>query len=150
MASSTKSTPKPRRDWRHAFLADLQTNGIVSHAAIAAGIDKKTAYNEYHRNKDFASAWDEAVETATDSLENEAIRRARDGVEEPVFYQGEQVGKVKRYSDGLLMFLLRANRPKFRNDAKPADENDRAKADPDVARAALDAAAKKAGEKGAK
>lgn len=147
--ASTKSAPKPRRDWRPAFIADLQSNGIVSHAAIAAGIDRQTAYNEYHRNKGFAAEWEDAIEAATDSLEKEAIRRARDGVEEPVFYQGEQVGKVKRYSDGLLMFLLRANRPKFRNDAKPADENDRAKADPDVARAALDAAAK-AAEKGAK
>lgn len=141
--ASTKSTPKPRRDWRPAFLADLQSNGIVSHAAIAAGIDKKTAYNEYHRNKEFASDWDEAVETATDTLEKEAIRRARDGTDEPVYYQGEKVGTVKRYSDALLMFLLRANRSKFRNDAKPED-NDRAKADPDAARAALDAAAKAA------
>lgn len=146
--ASTKSAPKPRRDWRPAFIADLRSNGIVSHAATAAGIDRQTAYNEYHRNKDFAATWEDAIEAATDSLENEAIRRARDGVEEPVFYQGEQVGKIKRYSDSLLMFLLRANRSKFRNDAKPVEENDRTKPDPDAARAALDAAVK-VGEKGA-
>lgn len=143
MASSTKSAPKPRRDWRPAFLEDLRSHGIISHAAKVSAIDRQTAYNEYHRNKEFASQWDDAVEAATDTLEKEAIRRARDGTDEPVYYQGEKVGTVKRYSDALLMFLLRANRSKFRNDAKPED-NDRAKADPDAARAALDAAAKAA------
>lgn len=150
MASTTKSTPKPRRDWRPAFLEDLRTNGIVSHAAVFAGIDKTTAYAEYHRNKVFAEQWDESIETATDSLEKEAIRRARDGTDEPIYYQGEKVGSVKRYSDALLMFLLRANRTKFRNDAKPVDDSERTKADPDVARAALDAATKEAEKKGAK
>ena len=32
-------------------------------------------------------------------------------MEEPVFYQGEVVGSVRKFSDTLLMFLLKGNRP---------------------------------------
>lgn len=44
-------------------------------------------------------------------LEDEARRRAVDGVDEPVFQGGELVGHVRRYSDRLLEFLLRGRRP---------------------------------------
>ncbi len=47
----------------------------------------------------------------TDRMEDEARRRAVDGVEESVFYQGEQVSTVRRYSDTLLIFMLKARRP---------------------------------------
>lgn len=33
------------------------------------------------------------------------------GVDEPVYYQGRSVGRVKRYSDVLLIFLLKGIRP---------------------------------------
>ena len=45
------------------------------------------------------------------SLEEEAIRRAVDGVDRPVFFQGKIVGYTKEYSDTLLKFLLEAKRP---------------------------------------
>ena len=44
-------------------------------------------------------------------LEDEAIRRAREGVDEPVFYKGEHCGNVRRYSDTLLIFMLKARKP---------------------------------------
>jgi len=53
-----------------------------------------------------------------EALEDEAIRRGKDGIEEPVFYQGEVCGHVRKFSDVLLMFALKANRPeKFRDNA---------------------------------
>ena len=48
---------------------------------------------------------------ATEVLEREAWRRARDGTPEPVFQHGKEVGVIQRYSDQLLMFLLRARAP---------------------------------------
>jgi hypothetical protein len=72
----------------------------------------------------FASAREEAV----DLLEGEALRRAVQGVEEPVFYKGERVdkGQVRRYSDVLLIFLLKANRPvKFRDRVEITDPDGR-------------------------
>jgi len=46
-----------------------------------------------------------------DELMDEAVRRGLNGWLAPVFYRGVQVGTRKRYSDRLLMFLLKAWRP---------------------------------------
>ncbi len=46
-----------------------------------------------------------------DALEDEAMRRAIDGVEKPVFRGGEVVGHVRDYSDSMLMFLLKSRKP---------------------------------------
>jgi hypothetical protein len=51
------------------------------------------------------------AETGTDLLEDEALRRAEDGVAEPRFYEGRLCGHVQKYSDTLLIFLLKARRP---------------------------------------
>ncbi len=69
------------------------------------------AYNWRKGDEAFATAWDEALDAGTDALEDEAVRRAHEGVEEPVFYQGEEVARVRKYSDNLLMFLLKGRRP---------------------------------------
>jgi hypothetical protein len=50
-------------------------------------------------------------EEAIGGLEDEAVRRAYEGWLKPVFYQGRQCGAVRRYSDKLLMFLLKGWRP---------------------------------------
>ena len=51
-----------------------------------------------------------------DMLEDEAVRRAKDGVERPVYQGGKLVGHVQEYSDTLLIFLLKGARPeKYRD-----------------------------------
>ncbi len=47
------------------------------------------------------------------------MRRAVDGVDEPVYQGGKKVGSITRYSDTLLIFLLKANRDKFRQANMP-------------------------------
>lgn len=58
-------------------------------------------------------AFSESVDLALDlfraKLEEAAIERAVDGVDEPVFYQGVECGSKKKYSDDLLKFLMTAN-----------------------------------------
>lgn len=93
------------------FLADLRVYGNVSHAAIAADIGRTTAYAWRERYVTFARAWDDALEEACDLMELEARRRAIEGTDEPVHYLGEQVDTVKKYSDTLLIFLLKGHRP---------------------------------------
>jgi hypothetical protein len=46
-----------------------------------------------------------------DQLEEEARRRAVDGVLKPVFQRGRQVGRIREYSDVLLVTLLKGKRP---------------------------------------
>ena len=67
-------------------------------------------------DKVFARAWREAAEIGTRALEHEAARRAYHGVSEPVFYKGEICGYVQKYSDSLMMFLLKARKPAMYRD----------------------------------
>lgn len=111
-------TPKKRRvlKWEQAFITALADQGVVSHACKLANIGRSTAYEHRAAHPDFAQAWDEALEIAADTLELEVRRRAHEGVEEPVFGrvgkdQDGIVGYVTKYSDTLMMFLLKGIRP---------------------------------------
>jgi hypothetical protein len=94
-----------------AFLEALAETGMVGEAAARAGVPRASLYRRKAADPDFAAAWASALEAGLDGLRDEAVRRARDGVEQTVWYRGEPVGTVRRYSDQLLMFLLRAHQP---------------------------------------
>lgn len=96
---------------RDAFIAALSAGSTVSDAAKAAKLCKDTVYRWRKTDPDFSAAWDDAYVQGGDLLAKEAYRRAHDGVEEPVFHHGKVVGYVRKYSDTLLMFLLKAREP---------------------------------------
>ena len=102
---------RPKKVWKPIFLAFLARNRNVTLSAQEAGIARATAYDALRTDKVFAAAWEDAQEQATDVLEREAWRRASEGVEQPVFYQGKVCGHVQKYSDVLLIFLLKGARP---------------------------------------
>ena len=84
-------------DWKPRFLRVLGATANVRAACKSAGIARAYAYEARSKDEAFAALWDAAVEDATDDLEAEARKRA------------------KQASDALLMFLLKAHRPeKFR------------------------------------
>lgn len=98
----TKRTPKKRKpenngNWQDDFLTLLAEGGVVEDACMGAGISKTTAYNLRRENADFAKAWDKAVQVALSILKDEAFRRA------------------KSKSDTLLIFLLKAHDPMYRD-----------------------------------
>jgi len=98
-------------DWTPDFIAELARTGNVTRAAIAAGVSYRNVYHHRSVDPDFAALWDEAREMSKDVLAHEARRRAVDGVAEAVYYQGEVVGTVQRYSDTLLIFLMKGEMP---------------------------------------
>lgn len=98
-----------------AFLGELAIDGNVSRAALASGVDRSNAYQRRLKNPVFAERWETAVETAIDAIQAEAFRRAVEGVSEPVFYKGVEFGRVTRYSDALLIALLKRYRPEYRD-----------------------------------
>src|SRR3990170_2088581 len=100
-----------RRPWEAAFIEALRQTANVSRAARMAGVGRRTVYDRRKASEAFREAWDDAREEAADLLEAEARRRAVEGIEEPVHYHGEVCGYVSRYSDTLLIFLLKAARP---------------------------------------
>lgn len=85
--------------------------GTVTHACQRASVGRTTHYAWLENDPDYARLFGEARESVADSLEQEAIRRARKGWLEPVFYQGRACGAVKKFSDTLLIFMLKALRP---------------------------------------
>jgi hypothetical protein len=84
----------------------------VSHRSHYTWLKEDATYQERYRD---------AEQVATDTLIAEATRRAVDGVEDVVLYEGQPVkvgGKTlvrHRYSDNLLMFLIKAKRPEYRD-----------------------------------
>jgi len=110
---------------RKVFLGVLAKTGRVAEAARAVGYTD-TATLQHHRRNDeeFAEAWEFALESAAHVLEEEAIRRAYDGVLEPIFYKGEVAGYKTNHSDTLLMFLLRGLKPGvYRENQRGGDTN---------------------------
>jgi len=94
-----------------AFLRAFARCGNVLRAAQAAAVGRRTVYTWLEEDAAFKRLYDEAHEDAIDRLEEEARRRAHDGVLEPVYQGGRKVGAIKKYSDALLVFLLKGKRP---------------------------------------
>jgi hypothetical protein len=115
-----------RLDQRQAFLDTLTDDGNVRRACRDSGLPRTTAYRLRKEEPELAAAWDQAVNTGNDALEDEAIERALHGVEEEIWYGGKHIGTTRKYSDSLLMFLLKARRPeKFRDAAQALADADR-------------------------
>jgi hypothetical protein len=139
-------TSSRKRDSQAEFLIALAESGVVAAALTASGGSRTTVYRWRADDPEFAARWDEALDIAVEVCEGELHRRSVVGVVEPVFYQGAECGSIRRYSDNLLMFRLKALRPEKYRDAVANTvinvNDDRNAIDPAVALAALEAAEK--------
>ena len=116
----TKRTPEKE----DRFIEALRNgSGVVLDACQEIGIGRRTAYEWREADPDFRARWEEAVEESTDRLEKEAYRRAHDGCEKPIYHQGAECGRVKEYSDTLLIFLMKGRRPEKYRDRVQSDVN---------------------------
>lgn len=120
MAQTSEKAVKPHRpDWLKnpklvAFITKLAQHGNVSYALNGAGIKRAWVYEKRAKDAEFAEAFEDARRCGLEILKDEAWRRAYEGVEEPVFYEGEQVDHIRKYSDVLLMFLIKQHDPSYR------------------------------------
>jgi hypothetical protein len=97
--------------FKRVMLKELAQGKSPTSAAEAAGIGRATAYKWRSEDPEFAQAWNDAVMEGIDRLEDEAYRRAVNGVLKPVYQGGKKVGHIRQYSDGLMALLLRGRRP---------------------------------------
>ncbi|MBI4497074.1 MAG: hypothetical protein HY689_04140, partial [Chloroflexi bacterium] len=74
------------------FLARYAQLGNLALAAEQAAVSKRVVHHWKATDPAFAEAFAEAQAQAVEVLEAEARRRAVEGVEEPVFQGGKQVG----------------------------------------------------------
>ena len=126
-----------------AFLAAFRECGNVRLAATAADVGRRTHY-DWLQDPAYAAAFADAREDAAELLEQEARRRALVGVDEPLSHQGQisyhpakdtngcilrdadnkvvstdVPQTVKKFSDVLLMFLIKGAKPNtYRDNVK--------------------------------
>ena len=103
------------------FLALLSECGNVTRSAEESGCHRVQLYRMKREDEEFSAAWEEAAEIGAKRLEDEARRRAVEGWQEPVWYQGEQTGTVTKFSDTLLICLLKAHHPEKYADRSKTD-----------------------------
>jgi len=82
---------------KQAFCEILRAGQSVTAASAACRINRQTAYKHRESDLQFAAEWDAAIESGTDKLEDEAIRRAL------------------KVSDTLLIFMLKGRRTQYRD-----------------------------------
>lgn len=114
------------------FLRAFAVRGVMRDGLRAAGVSYNTVHQHWRKTDPwFERMLLEATLESKDVLEAEAHRRAVEGVDEPVIYQGmvttvfdpvtgqDKVLTVKKYSDTLLAMLLKASDPeKYREQQK--------------------------------
>ena len=95
------------------FIEALAECACVEEACKRVGMSATSAY-ALRRRLDaagFRQAWDHALDYGIRRLSDAAFSRALNGVAQPVFYKGEQVGERRRFDERLTMFLLRYRDP---------------------------------------
>ena len=88
------------------FLDHLSWSGNVRAACVAVGLSHEAAYKLRRRDALFARAWAAALVLARGHAEQVLADRALNGVTEPIFYRGEQVGARLRFDARLLLAHL--------------------------------------------
>ncbi|HEX8527950.1 hypothetical protein [Allosphingosinicella sp.] len=103
----------PRSDgWDDArmtrFLATLAETGVVADACRACGMSRDAAYSLRRRasGRAFALAWDSALLIARGAIADDVMTRARHGVIDRVYRNGELIGERHRYDNRLTMAVL--------------------------------------------
>lgn len=157
-------TPKKQPRWAKSFLAALSETGNVRLACKSARIGRTVAYELRADDDLFAYDWSMALEEAADLLEQEARRRAHEGLRRVKFDRGKPImvpvigadGLIVRdadgnselvpyveheYSDTLMIFLLKAADPekyRDRSDVRHSGKIDVSKLTDDELRALIE------------
>ena len=111
---------RPHATTLESFCLHLSRTGSVTYAAARAGLDRRSLYRLKGEDEEFAARWEEALQLGVERLQDDAMKRALDGVERPVWRGGKQVGSVQQYDNRLMQFLLKAHRPETYGDRSRA------------------------------
>lgn len=127
-------TPVPRQCERHdgwtparqrAFIEALADTGSVAAACKAVNMSTVGAYHLRRQPgaESFRAAWSAALDLGIQRIEDVAMDRALNGVDEPLYSYGQLIGTRKRYNDRLLMFMLRNRAPERFSQGQPKGLN---------------------------
>jgi hypothetical protein len=105
---------------RIQFFAVLAVSGRPLEACFAAGVPFRDVKKLQKSDPEFAYRYEESMLRFCETLQAEAVRRGRDGVDEPVFGSlggnmgSGRIGEKRVYSDQLLMMELKRRDPSYR------------------------------------
>ncbi len=133
-ASLLAFAPVPRQRMRRGgwsaerqrqFIELLAETGSVRAACRRMGVGEHHIYKlrRHPEAASFRKAWEAALDLGIARIEDVAMDRALNGVEEPVYHRGELVGTRRAYNDRLLMFMLRNRAPERFAEGKPRAMN---------------------------
>ena len=105
-------------DRKARFVEQLAINFRIREACEAIGICYATYGNAKAKDPEFADAVEDARERYKELIEKTIHDRAIVGWEDPVFFQGEQVGTVRKYSDRLLLEKAKRHIPEYQSKTK--------------------------------
>lgn len=94
--------PKVKVD---AFFHHLGRTGSVTVAADRAQLRRSSLYQRRQDDEEFAERWAKALDLGVERLQDNAMNRAMNGTEKPVWRNGRQVGAIRQFDNRLLQFL---------------------------------------------
>lgn len=119
-AAGNQDHPDVTEEERAAFLEYVEKHPSSSIREAAEHVGRRRwEFRALLGEEEFEAAYLEARGRDPEAIRAEIRRRAIDGVEEPVYYQGDVVGQVTRYSDSLLAKLAEAHLPEFQKNTLP-------------------------------
>jgi hypothetical protein len=111
------------REKQVRFLEALSLWGSVRAACRAVPVSPQTVYRARRSSRDFALAWDAAVLVARPHVEDVLSDRALNGVEEAVYYHGEEIARRRRFDSRLLLaHLARLDKAEDRDEVREVAE----------------------------
>lgn len=139
MKPKLRAIDDPNRIKKKTLIAAFAVCGVLNKACEVAGCERKQHRRWLKDDAKYAEEFQLAQDASIDGLELEARRRAVDGTKKVILYKGKPVfvpsdlknPKSKKeiyveheYSDSMLMFLLKGQRPeKYRDNAPKLEVN---------------------------
>jgi len=112
-------TAERKQRYLELFRHHPELGGRKYLCAEAVGVSGSTIDYHVKNDPEFAQALEDARQAWIDEhLFTAALKRARDGVERPIIggkYKDQVVATERVYSDSLMLAMLRAHRPEFRD-----------------------------------
>ena len=106
-----KRDKRTKKQQQSDFLAVFAEVVSVLRACKKTKVARSSIYDWLKKEPAFKAQFDEACELALAALEDEAVRRAFEGTNKPVYQSGKKVGTIREYSDTLMIFILKARAP---------------------------------------
>lgn len=108
---------------RELILKVLKDGYSIQRACRAAHISRGTYYRWLGEDEEWAKQVADAIDDGTDFYEDEARRRAVEGVSKMIVSAGRRMGYEQQYSDQLMQFMLKARRPEKYRENSTVDLN---------------------------